>query len=87
MSQDCVDSAVVSSPEEFLAILPKKRTCAKKNIACKPFEIRSVIRNVQQLRKWSIQVFTIKEWFPLCEYVLKMRGVEYVKNVCSKHPI
>ena len=25
------------------------------------------------------------KWFPLCEYVLKKRGVEYVRNVCSKH--
>ena len=25
------------------------------------------------------------KWLPLCEYVLKKRGVEYVKNVCSKH--
>ena len=25
------------------------------------------------------------KWFPLCEYILKNRGVEYVKNVCSKH--
>ena len=24
------------------------------------------------------------KWFPLCEYVLKKRGVEFVKNVCSK---
>ena len=25
------------------------------------------------------------KWFPLCEYLLKKRGVEYMKNVCSKH--
>ena len=25
------------------------------------------------------------KWFSLSEYVLKKRGVEYVKNVCSKH--
>ena len=25
------------------------------------------------------------KWFPLCEYILKKRDVEYVKNVCSKH--
>ena len=25
------------------------------------------------------------KWFPLCEYVLKKRGVEYVRNVCNKH--
>ena len=25
------------------------------------------------------------KWFPLCEYILKKRSVEYVKNVCSKH--
>ena len=26
------------------------------------------------------------KWFPLCEYVLRKQGLEYVKNICQKHP-
>ena len=60
MSQDCVDSAAVCNPRNFLAIFPKSATCAGKKIGWKPFAIRGVIRSDRQLRKWSMQIFTIK---------------------------
>ena len=62
MSQDWVDSAVVGNPEEFpcYSISHESATCAGKKIGWKPFTIRGVIRNDRQLRKWSMQAFTIK---------------------------
>ena len=29
---------------------------------------------------------SMKTWFPLCEYVLKKQGVDYVKDITLKYP-